>query len=118
MQGFEDPFNRGTYPWSRENKWLIAWFVRLGELRNCRESLQRGDITYLIAEGWQLAFRRRAGSETSVCAVNAGEDTVTMELPWDGSTCRDAMTGRHYFTEGGKVTLRLKPYQGALLIET
>ena len=118
MQGFEDPFNRGTYPWSRENKWLIAWFVRLGELRNCRESLQRGDIQYFIADGSLLAFRRRAGDEVSVCAVNAGDKQATMELPWNGPACRDAMTGRHYTPDDGRVTLRLNPYQGVLLIET
>ena len=33
MQGFEDPFNRGTYPWGRENAELVQYFQQLGALR-------------------------------------------------------------------------------------
>ena len=74
MQGFEDPFNRGTFPWSRENKWLIACFQRLGELRNVRESLQSGDITCLHAERALLSFRRTSGRECSLVVCNASGD--------------------------------------------
>ena len=49
MQGFEDPFNRGTYPWGRENAELVQYFQQLGALRKSHEALQRGTIVYRAA---------------------------------------------------------------------
>ena len=117
MQGFEDPFNRGTYPWSRENKWLIQYFQRLGELRNTRESLQSGSIEYLRAEGAVLAFRRKAGDEISLAACNAGSEPVNLGLPWETEAALDALTGRRYRAVGGVLQLTLGELEGVLLIE-
>ena len=52
MEGFEDPLNRGTYPWGREDRDLLAWFTRLGALRNAYPALQSGTIS--------LALHRRS----------------------------------------------------------
>ena len=30
LEGFEDPFNRRTYPWGREDGELLAWYAALG----------------------------------------------------------------------------------------
>ena len=117
MQGFEDPFNRGTYPWSRENKWLIQYFQRLGELRNSRESLQSGSIEYLRSEGAVLAFRRRAGSEVSIAACNAGTEQVALALPWETDEAIDALTGRRFRAVNGVLQVALGAFEGVLLIE-
>ena len=117
MQGFEDPFNRGTYPWSRENKWLIQYFQRLGELRNTRESLQSGSIEYLRAEGAVLAFRRRAGDEVSVAASNAGTEPVALGVPWETDEALDALTGRRFPAVNGVLQVPLGAFEGVLLIE-
>ena len=117
MQGFEDPFNRGTYPWSRENKWLIQYFQRLGELRNTRESLQSGSIEYLRSEGAVLAFRRRAGSEVSIAACNAGTEQVALALPWETDEAIDALTGRRFRAVNGVLQVALGAFEGVLLIE-
>ena len=117
MQGFEDPFNRGTYPWSRENKWLIAYFERLGALRNNRESLQSGTIEFLRAEGPLLAFRRCAGEEVSLAVTNAGEEEARVGLPWHTDVALDAITGRRFNSRDGVLQLSLDAYEGMLLIE-
>lgn len=117
MQGFEDPFNRGTYPWSRENKWLIQYFQRLGELRNARESLQSGRIEYVRAEGAVLAFRRTKDHEVTLAVCNADKDPVSLELPWSEGVALDALTGRHFHAQGGMIHFDLGAYEGMLLIE-
>lgn len=117
MQGFEDPFNRATYPWGREDHELIAYFTRLGALRNARESLQRGAIEYLTVEDAVLAFRRTAGNEVSLAACNAGEKPALLSVPWAGDEARDALTGRHFAASGGTLRLALEPLEGLLLIE-
>lgn len=117
MQGFEDPFNRETYPWDREDTALVAYFSRLGALRNQRASLQRGGIEYLSACGAVLAFRRALCGETSLTVCNAGEAPARVKLPWSGSLAFDALTGERFPVDGGFVCLTLKPFQGMLLVE-
>ena len=117
MEGFEDPFNRGTFPWGSEDRDLVAYFRRLGALRKARRSLQEGSIEYLRAEGALLAFARCAGGERTVTAVNAGESETELMLPWEAPSARDALTGRRFNAMGGLLCLRLAPYEGLLLTE-
>lgn len=118
MQGFEDPFNRGTYPWDGEDRRLLAYFRRLGELRGARESLQSGSVEYLLAEGALLAFRREKGGEVSLAVCNADAKSRDVELPWEGAEALDALTGRRFAAADGKLGLSLCGYEGLLLIET
>ena len=51
MEGFEDPFNRRTFPWGAEDKALTAWYAALGQARKSLLPLRRGDLRWLRAEG-------------------------------------------------------------------
>lgn len=42
MEGFEDPFNRRTYPWGREDGELLEWYTALGKARRALPALRRG----------------------------------------------------------------------------
>ena len=117
MQGFEDPFNRATYPWGREDHELISYFTRLGALRGARRSLQSGTIEYLRAEGPLLAFRRASDGEASVVVCNAGEEPAGVALSWEGAEALDALTGRRFDVREGVLRLTLRPLEGLLLIE-
>ena len=116
MEGFEDPFNRGTFPWGREDKTLQAHFRTLGRLRRERVSLRRGDIRYLFAGGHGLAFSRSWKGETTVAALNTGLYPVDMELPWDGPTATDALSGQQFLVVDGTLRLTVPPLDGLLLI--
>ena len=117
MEGFEDPFNRGTYPWGREDAALLDYFRALGALRAARESLQGGGIRYLLAEGRALCFERRAGDEVTLCAVNAGVESFRVDLPWATALARDALSGQEFLAENGRLRLTLAPYDALLLTE-
>ena len=115
MEGFEDPFNRRTFPWGREDEELIAWFRALGQARATLDCLRRGDISYLQAEGPLLVFARTLGEQTAVTAINAGERTERVILPWP---VRDYLSGDHIpyrdWAEGAP--LSLPPRTGRLLL--
>ncbi len=115
MQGFEDPFNRGTYPWGHEDAALVRYFRRLGALRGEHEALQSGTIVYHTAQGRALAFSRRAGGDHCLTVVNAGDGILPLALPWDGALAVDALTRQQFFCDGGQLRLTLEPY-GALLL--
>ncbi len=42
-EGYEDPYNRGTYPWGNENKELLEHYKALGKLRTDFPALIAGD---------------------------------------------------------------------------
>lgn len=80
MEGFEDPFNRQTYPWGREDRELLDWYRALGGLRRSHPALRRGSIRYLAGKGPLLIFLREWEGERILCACNAGEDPVEQNL--------------------------------------
>jgi len=80
MEGFEDPFNRRTYPWGQGDKELLDWYAALGRLRREHQALKIGNIEYLFDSGDLLVFSRRDGQETVLCACNAGEQPQTCLL--------------------------------------
>ena len=73
MEGFEDPFNRRTFPWGQENTSLLSWFSDLGRARKQLPALRRGDLRFLAADGSLLAFVRSCEGEQCLCLVNAGK---------------------------------------------
>ena len=116
MQGFEDPLNRGTYPWGSEDGSLLAFFRRLGQLRAERVSMQCGIIRYLHAQGGGLVVERLHGTERTVTALNAGDTPLELTLPWDGRLCIDAVTGQQFLSQNGTVRLTLPPLDGVILV--
>lgn len=106
MQGFEDPFNRGTYPWGRENQELVRYFQQLGALRKAHEALQIGTIVYHAAQGRALAFSRRTEHDHCLTAVNAGDRPVMLTLLGRGAR-------RGYPVASGILLRRRSPPPGA-----
>ena len=116
MEGFEDPLNRRTFPWGREDERLTAFFRTLGLLRSQRESLRRGDLRYLYAAGGGLVIERCCGGERTVTALNAGTSPLPVTLDWDNSTAMDGVTGQRFLSVDGKVRLTLPPLDGVILV--
>lgn len=116
MQGFEDPLNRGTYPWGGENETLLSLYRTLGQLRASRASLQRGELQYLTACGGLLVFSRSLGEEQTVTALNAGEEAVEITVPWLRFSARDAVTSQQFLAQNGLLRISLPPRSGMVLI--
>ena len=116
VQGFEDPLNRGAFPWGSEDAALTDFFRTLGQLRRTRESLRSGALRYLLARGGALAIERERGGERTVTALNAGDAPADLTLAWDAPTAQDAVTGQRFLVIDGKAHLTLPPLNGVILI--
>ena len=116
MQGFEDPLNRGTYPWGREDAGLLDFFRTLGRLRRERQSLQTGTLTYVYAQGGGLVIAREHEGETTMAALNAGDEVLTLTLPWPGGMAEDGLTGQRFLAVNGQLRVSLPPLDGVVLI--
>ena len=116
MEGFEDPLNRGTYPWGREDRDLLAWFTRLGALRNAYPALQSGTISWLYTAGPLLIFARQDGGQRLTTAVNASPDSHTVTLLWEGAAPTDLLTEDTLPCSDGVLHLQLPPWGCRLLL--
>ena len=116
MEGFEDPFNRGTFPWGAEDRTLLDFYIRMGALRRDRPSLRRGELRYLHAAGSALAFSRTEGEETTLLALNAGYTPLSLELPWSRSLAANPFSGQRFFADCGRLHITLPPLSGLLLV--
>ena len=81
LEGFEDPFNRRTYPWGEEDKELLDWFAALGKLRKTRAALRRGELEWLPCSERTAGFVRRLDGECLTVCLNAGTEPAGLELP-------------------------------------
>ena len=77
MEGHNDPFNRRTYPWGRENTILLAHYRTLGKLRREHAALRLGDIQFFCATGGKLGFCRTCNGKQLKFYVNRSGE------PWD-----------------------------------
>ena len=114
MEGFEDPFNRRTFPWGSEDQDLTAWYTALGKARKELAPLRKGDIAYVKAEGAVLAFTRTWEGDSVLCAANAGDRPTTLTV--DGSWAQ--VGGSMVWSadaETGQAAIRLSPMSGLLL---
>ena len=98
MEGFEDPFNRQTYPWGHEDRELVDWYRALGALRRDHPALRKGSIRYVADEGSLLAFVREFEGERILCAFNAGEEAVRFVPGLGGEV--EPLLGRIHLEQG------------------
>ena len=114
MEGFEDPFNRRTFPWGREDSELMGWFSRLGHLRKQSQALRQGDIHYRVGKGPVLAFTRTHGEETILAVFNTGSEEATLRLR-ENEEAQLLLGSARFHTEPEGQLLTLQPRTGSLL---
>ena len=73
LEGCKDPFNRGFYPWGREDKSLVEFYQKLGKLRNSHKSLRFGDVKVLNPCEGVVLIRREWDDETTEIIVDRNE---------------------------------------------
>ena len=81
-----------------------------------RHSLQMGDIVYHYCSGHGLAFSRTYEGETTLVALNTGDDPITMELPWTGRFAIDPIDKQQFNAQTGFLRITIPPLDGLLLI--
>lgn len=115
LQGFEDPFNRRTYPWEREDRDLLAFYRRLCMLRAESETLAKGELRFLRSNGSLLRYERRTAHARLVIMVNRGHQEVKAHV--DALYAVDMIDGFKEFTETDSRGLRVTvPPETALIL--
>lgn len=91
MQGYKDPFNRVCYPWEYENKELIKYYQRLGEIRRECSCLKDGAFKTVSEILSCLAFERIGKKEKILVIVNRNEHEIEYYLPEEWKTGKELL---------------------------
>lgn len=107
MQGMKDPFNRGCMDWNNQNRELLKWYKRLGEIRHGCKALKNGEFTPVFSENSAIAYRRDGDNNSVLVAVNNNneETKVFVGEEWDNSYCLF-----DYTAQNGVITLPAHRY--------
>ncbi len=76
LYGYADPFNRGTYPWHREDTGLVEFFKLLGQLRKGSKVLRLGEFLPVWFDEKTCVYIREYLSEKILVAVNRSCDEL------------------------------------------
>lgn len=106
VQGFEDPLNRGTYPWGHEDKNIIEHYKSLGRMRAKYAEILKGETSF-IDDDSLLIFTRKSKAGTLTVYANAANETITCACHG-----KDAISG-----EKIKGNLEIKPMDIKIIVE-
>ena len=80
LYGYRDPFNRGCYPWGKEDMDLVNFFRRLGQFRRGNDVFAKGEFIPLSGSAC-CRYLRREGQKAVLVAVNADQQPCRVVLP-------------------------------------
>lgn len=110
MQGMKDPFNRGCMVWSNQNKLLLKWYQRLGQIRRGSKALREGEFVPVYCDAGTIAYRRNAEDSSILVVINNEEiqTDVYVGEEWDNSYC-------HFDYKSNKGVVTLPPHRYTML---
>lgn len=111
LQGFEDPFNRRTYPWGHEDTEILEFYRRLCTVRDVEQTLRTGELRFLEAAGDLLIYVRETASDRLLIAVNRGDKPLSRD--YECAAADDLLNGQRYEQPGG-VTLHFAPVSAGI----
>jgi cyclomaltodextrinase len=89
VTGYEDPLNRATYPWGREDAELLEFYRRLGAIRAQLSEEMRGE-TMFAPDDDLLIMKRTQGKNQLTVIVNNTAENLTKKISED---CVDLFSG-------------------------
>lgn len=131
LSGGNDPDNRRTSPWGREDTDLQEFFKKVVNIRNENQVLKTGDLVTLYAKGDVYAFGRRVingkdifgksyPDSVAIVVINKGDaKQVSIDATKfirDGVTFTDALSGKKYTVHDGQIVVEVGSMDGAILI--
>jgi glycosidase len=115
MTGYEDPFNRCTFPWGKEDRELVRYCSKLGNYRKHSLPLRQGAIRWGTCREGVLSYTRSWEGGCVAAAANSSDGPQEVKIPWEGGVAVDLFTRRTFRPEKGYLRFYLPPQSGMLL---
>lgn len=95
LQGYKDPFNRGCYPWGKENEQLVEWYRKLGEIRRGNKCFKDGKFQILSAVAGCVAFSRVKDDNAILVISNSNPHPITYYVKDEWSDSEDLLSNSY-----------------------
>ena len=117
LEGYADPYNRGTFPWGKEDKDLETIYRSAIGLRKLSPVFTDGDFTPFAQGDDVFGFLRTGGADRCAVAVNRSLwDSPTVTLPLSGKTAVDLVNGSPVACrDDGTAEITLRPMGSAVV---
>ena len=80
IEGYNDPFNRKTFPWGNEDTELIEWYKKISEIRTNNPIFKQGCYRCLLAKDGVFVFERFNNLEKITIGINRSETPFEIQL--------------------------------------
>lgn len=115
-EGFEDPLNRKTYPWGKEEPELLDWYRKIGRLRKEVEELNGGELSFEYAGDGLIVYSRYTDDEIVILAVNRSDKKMHFDLKLNvENDILDMISGKVYSGKNGSFSIEIMPVSCIML---
>ena len=116
MEGYTDPYNRGPYPWGREDEELISYYKKIITIRKENEAFVKGSyIPVSYGDNVYGCMREYEGEKICVLVNRSTWETENIDIPSDAPEAVDLLVGNTFETNVDKLHINLAPLSGIVL---
>ena len=110
LEGGEDPFNRGCYPWGNEDNELIEYYRMLGKIREEHPVFKDGDFVPVSSTLGCVAYERQGRGERVMTVANRNGHSIVYILPEEGYEvlCGGTVSGRELYLDKETAAILIK----------
>lgn len=118
LQGYADPYNRATFPWSHIDSDCQTIYRNAARLRTSVAALREGTFESLQLGPDIFGFARHLGREgqSAVVLVNRSNQTLTAQIPAYSPQANEVISGHLLHIKDGHITLALQPLGSAVIL--
>ena len=112
IYGYNDPYNRKTYPWGNEDKELLSHYVALGEMRKKCKIFGEGVFRTLYTGTHTFVFERTLQNEKVIVIINRGifhNEGEHIVLDVNGKNVVELLSGENIEVVDNKIEMDISP---------
>lgn len=130
--GFTDPDNRRTYPWGKEDQYLLKFYKEIIKIHKQYDIVRTGSIKFLKGEYNLLAYGRFSDTERLIVVINNRNENISVDIPvWetgmsrikdekmirilDSNAIEFTIEEKEYNVRAGILTLEMSPLEAIIL---
>ncbi|KAB3532116.1 hypothetical protein [Alkaliphilus serpentinus] len=132
LEGFDDPFNRGTYPWGSEDEDLLQWYRLMIMLRKANPVFKRAAWIPIVMDhcvygfirifkGGRDVFNQPMTGKTALVLMNSSkEDCHTIDInvkEYFSDGALEVLSNSLVEIKDGTLNTKLSPLEGKVFIE-
>lgn len=116
VEGLEDPMNRASYPWDKEDPDFFTMYKEAIALRKSNTLFQNGSLTCYALQEDVFAYVRKNEQEACLVIINRScHESHSFEVPSFSSFGVDLLTGDSFEERDGHISGVLHPLQARVI---